>query len=543
MKKFHYSDWDGTQAKLDLDDDELFDKVSEFFLQEGGFNAALQWLIMEYLKQNPDIKLMSMSQYLEYLKNLKNEYFNQFNMDYALDDITGKIDAIINEELNETEKQLKDSLDAERELAEKEFWLKNLPSQLSKKIESLKHHDFVSSSAKKEFDSLLKKLEDLRDLENFLKDYGSKFNGEQPVNFDQAVEIMKEFKRVDKLQKDILHGNFLQINIEDVSFFLDPNMAKILDYLQTTVSRLEKAGYLNTEGNRIDITAKGIRRIGYNALQSIYSNMKKDHFGTHETNISGIGTIKPDAIKKYQYGDPFNINIGATLMNSLKRGKSGKSVNLNASDFEIYDVDFSAHSTTIMLIDMSFSMAWGGRFSSAKRVAIALDHLISTKFPKDNFYIVGFASRAKIITKKELAHLMLVDGSKDIGNAFTNLQDGLRLAAELSSKHRSKNQQVILITDGQPTAYFYRNQLQFEWPIGFGGVSPRACKETMREVHRCTRKELTINTFMLDSTPSLKSFVQKMTKINKGRAFYITPSDLGHYILVDYVDKKRKRVR
>ena len=175
-------------------------------------------------------------------------------------------------------------------------------------------------------------------------------------------------------------------------------------------------------------------------------------------------------------------------------------------------------------------------------MAIALDHLISTKFPKDDFYIVGFASRARIITKKELAHLMLVDGSKDIGNAFTNLQDGLRLASDLASKHRSKNQQIILITDGQPTAYFYRNQLQFEWPIGFGGVSPRACKETMREVHRCTRKELTINTFMLDSTPSLKSFIQKMTKINKGRAFYTTPADLGHYILVDYVDKKRKRV-
>ncbi len=542
MKKYHYSEWDGTQAKLDLDDDELFDKLSEFFLQEGDINSALQWLIMEYLKQNPGIQLMSMNQYLDYLKNLKKEYFDRFNMDYALDDIKEEIDEILEEELRETEKQLKGSPDAKRKLAEKEFWLRNLPEKLSKKIDALKYHDFVSTKAKNQFDKLLTKLEDLRDLESFLDEYGSKFNGETPLNFEQAVELMKEFNRLDKLQKDILHGNFLQVNIEDVNFFLDPDMAKILEYLQTTVNRLENAGYLNTEGNSIDITAKGIRRIGHNALQSIYAKMKKDQFGAHETNHSGVGTVKPDVIKKYQFGDPFNINIGATLMNSLKRGNMGKSVKLNASDFEIFDIDYSAHSTTIMLIDMSFSMAWGGRFSSAKRVAIALDHLISTKFPKDDFYIVGFASRARLITKKELAHLMLVDGSKDIGNAFTNLQDGLRLASDLASKHRSKNQQIILITDGQPTAYFYRNQLQFEWPIGFGGVSPRACKETMREVHRCTRKELTINTFMLDSTPSLKSFIQKMTKINKGRAFYTTPADLGHYILVDYVDKKRKRV-
>ncbi|RMF93825.1 MAG: VWA domain-containing protein [Candidatus Schekmanbacteria bacterium] len=543
MKKYRYSEWDGTQAKLDLDDDELFDKLSEFFLREGDMNAALQWLIMEYLKQNPNIKLMSINQYLDYLKNLKNEYFNQFNMDYALDDIEEKLNEIIDEELKETRKQLKDEPDADRQLAEKEFWLKNLPPKLSKKIEALKHHDFVSKKSKKEFDKLLRKLEDLRDLEKFLDDYGKKFNGEKPLNFDEAVEVMKEFKRLDKLQKDILHGNFLQINIEDVNFFLDPDIAKILQYLQTTVERLEKAGYISVEGNKIDISAKGIRRIGYNALQSIYSNMKKDQFGTHETHLSGVGTIKPDVVKKYQFGDPFNINIGATLMNSLKRGNKGKEVKLDASDFEIYDIDFSSQTTTIMLIDMSFSMAWGGRFLSAKRVAIALDHLISTKFPKDNFYIVGFASRARVITKKELAHLMLVDGSKDIGNAFTNLQDALRLAADLASKHRSKNQQIILITDGQPTAYFHNNQLQFEWPIGFGGVSPRACRETMKEVYRCTRKDLTINTFMLDTTPSLKAFVQKMTKVNKGRAFYTSPSDLGHYVLVDYVEKKRKRVR
>jgi len=538
MKKFHYSEWDGTQAETNFNEDALFNEFAEFLLKEGDINAALQWMIIQYLNEHPDINLMSMDEYTEYLSSLEEEYFKQFNMDYALDDIEKEISNILTEEIKELEKTHKGS---QRELAEQKFWIENLPKPLSKAIGSLKSHEFKSAKAKASFEKLLRKHEDLRQLEDFLDQHKDDFYGENPVNFDEAVEIMKEFKRLEKLQADMKKGDFLQINIEDMKFFLDPSLAEIFEYLQSTVNKLEKAGYLSTEGG-ISLTPKGIRKIGQTALESIYSNLKKDQFGIHETTISGVGTIKPDSIKKYEFGDPFNIHIGATLMNSIKREGSGKSLRISDRDFEVYDVDYTTHSTTVLLIDMSFSMAWSGRFTGAKRVAIALDHLISTKFPKDNFYIVGFSSRARLITKKELPHLMLVDGSRDMGNAFTNLQDGLKLGSELIARHRSINKQIILITDGQPTAYYHNSQLHFEWPMGFGGVSPRACRETLKEVNRCTKSDIVINTFMLDSTPSLQAFIQEMTRINKGRAFYTSPSDLGKFILVDYVEKKRKKV-
>ena len=129
-----------------------------------------------------------------------------------------------------------------------------------------------------------------------------------------------------------------------------------------------------------------------------------------------------------------------------------------------------------------------------------------------------------------------------MGDPFTNLQDGLRLASDLLGRHPSNNQHIIVITDGQPTAYFSRGRLYCEWPLSFGGISMRAAQETLKEVERVTRKGITINTFMLDDSPSLRAFVERMTRINKGRALYTRPDRLGEYLLVDYIGKKRKKV-
>jgi uncharacterized protein with von Willebrand factor type A (vWA) domain len=186
---------------------------------------------------------------------------------------------------------------------------------------------------------------------------------------------------------------------------------------------------------------------------------------------------------------------------------------------------------------MSWSMSWEGRFAAAKKVALALGSLIRSRYPRDYFAIVGFFTRAVELKVRDLP-----EATWNMGDPFTNLQDGLRLGAELLGRRSQRNRQMIVITDGQPTAYFQQGRLYCEWPLSFGGISMRAAQETLREVERVTRMGIVINTFMLDDSASLRAFVERMTSINRGRALYTRPDRLGEYLLVDYVSRKRKRL-
>src|SRR2546426_7670049 len=225
-----------------------------------------------------------------------------------------------------------------------------------------------------------------------------------------------------------------------------------------------------------------------------------------------------------------------TLKNALLHG-GGVPVRIHPGDFAVYESEHTTRAATVLLLDMSWSMSWEGRFAAAKKVAMAMESLIRSRYPRDYFAIVGFFTRAIELKLRDLP-----EASWNMGDPFTNLQDGLRVAADLLARHPSNNQHIIVITDGQPTAYFLRGRLYCEWPLSFGGISMRAAQETLREVERVTRRGIVINTFMLDDSPSLRAFVERMTRINKGRALYTRPDRLGEYLLVDYMAKKRKRV-
>jgi uncharacterized protein with von Willebrand factor type A (vWA) domain len=185
---------------------------------------------------------------------------------------------------------------------------------------------------------------------------------------------------------------------------------------------------------------------------------------------------------------------------------------------------------------MSWSMSWAGRFAAAKRVALAMDHLIRTRYPRDHFFVVGFSTRARELAPHELPQI-----SWDLGEPFTNLQEGLMVAERLIVRHPSASPQILVVTDGQPTAYFRDGELHVEWPMGFGGISPHAVAETMKTVHRVTRRGITINTFMLDDAPELLGFVERVTEVNRGRAFYTEPGRLGSFVMVDYLNGRRSR--
>jgi len=205
-------------------------------------------------------------------------------------------------------------------------------------------------------------------------------------------------------------------------------------------------------------------------------------------------------------------------------------------DIEVREKDFATQSTTVLLLDLSWSMSFEDRFPAAKRVALAMHQLIRTQFPRDKFFVVGFSTRARELQLDELAEI-----SWDPSDPFTNLQEGLMVAERLIIKHPSASPQILVITDGQPTAYFVDDELHVEWPNGYGGISPRAVAQTLKQVGRVTQRGITINTFMLHDSPELVGFVERMTEINHGRALFTDPQKLGSYVLVDHLRSKRKR--
>src|SRR5579885_1707527 len=207
-------------------------------------------------------------------------------------------------------------------------------------------------------------------------------------------------------------------------------------------------------------------------MRDIYQGLLRDRGGSHPTDHRGATIRRVDETLPYRYGDPFDLDLVATLKNALRR-RVGTPLALHPDDFAVHAADHATTTSTVLLLDMSWSMSWEGRFAAAKKVAMAMESLIRARFPRDYFAIVGFFTRAVELKLRDLP-----EASWNMGDPFTNLQDGLRLAAELLARHPSHNQHVIVITDGQPTAYFLDGRLHCEWPLSFGGISMRAAHET-----------------------------------------------------------------
>jgi uncharacterized protein with von Willebrand factor type A (vWA) domain len=347
---------------------------------------------------------------------------------------------------------------------------------------------------------------------------------------------MRTMERLKRLEEALLSGNLENVDLEELQQLLGSEAMRNFQVLKQVMLLLMNAGYLTQREGRAHLSPRGVRKIGQLALRDIYQGLLRDRPGGHDTDHRGITELRPDETKRYLHGDPLNLDLVGTLKKSLAR-RPGTPLELRPEDFEVYAANHTTTTSTVLLLDMSWSMSWEGRFAAAKKVAMAMETLIRAKYPRDFFAIVGFFTRAVELKLRDLP-----EASWNMGDPFTNLQDGLRVAADLLARHPSNNQQIIIITDGQPTAYFVRGRLYCEWPLSFGGISMRAAQETLREVERVTRRGIVINTFMLDDSPSLRAFVERMTRINRGRALYTRPDRLGDYLLVDYVAKKRKRL-
>ncbi len=276
-----------------------------------------------------------------------------------------------------------------------------------------------------------------------------------------------------------------------------------------------------------------MRRIGQKALEDIFAQLRQDRVGGHNTILKGTGGQRMEETKKYESGDDFQVHLQKTIMNAIYREPAALPIKLKAEDFEVFMTEGLERSATVLMLDLSFSMPARNHFEVAKRVAIALDGLIRSQYPKDSLYIVGFSSYARQIKKEDLSYI-----NWDEFDNYTNIQHGLYIAKKLLAKEKCSNKQIILVSDGEPTAHFEGKDKFFHQ----NPPSPRALQLTLREAKSCAQQGIVINIFMLENDPSLSAFVTQMARVNKGRVFFTSVHNLGQYLLTDYVANKRRRV-
>ena len=358
------------------------------------------------------------------------------------------------------------------------------------------------------------------------------FFGEDPLSLQEAMGLMERLQGMDRLESQLERASF---RLDDVDRglaeqVLGPQARQALDQLRQMTEVLEKAGYVERKDRRLELTPRGMRKIGKSALKDIFEQLRKSRVGQHRMTGAGLGTEAGEELKEYEFGDPFLLDMKQTLFNALERVGPGVPVRIEPADFTVHKTEHSTQASTVLMIDMSRSMFLRGCFLAAKKVAIALDTLIRSQFPRDSLYVVGFSNHAVELKPQSLPQIALNDYVYG-----TNMQHGFQLARSLLAKHRG-NRQIIMVTDGEPTAHLDNGRVYFAYPPTF-----RTIQETLKEVRRCTRDRIVINTFMLERGPYLTEFINQMTRINKGRAFFVSPERLGEYILVDYVSGKQKR--
>lgn len=362
------------------------------------------------------------------------------------------------------------------------------------------------------------------------------FRGEEQIDLQAAMELMRQMQSIDELERQIERtqygGELDDIDADQLEELLGPEARETLDELRKFLEILEEAGYIRKKGSGYELTPRGTRRIGQRALVELYAQLKAGTFGKHETHATGHGGERTDDAKPYEFGDPFHLDIRRTIMNSIEREGPGAPVRLRPEDFEVARSERVTQTATVIMLDLSWSMALRGSFQAAKKVALALNNLISAQFQRDSLYIIGFSAYARELKAEELPYVRW-----DESVLGTNMHHALMIAERLLARHTQGTRQVIMISDGEPTAHLERGRSYFAYP-----PSPVTIRETLKAVKRCTRKGITINTFMLDRNHYLKEFVNQVARINKGRVFYTTPDQLGEYILVDYVAQKRQRL-
>lgn len=285
---------------------------------------------------------------------------------------------------------------------------------------------------------------------------------------------------------------------------------------------------------KFEMTDKGLDFLGFKTLKELIASLGKSSLGRHETNHLSTGIEASEAPRRYEFGDTMNLDVTATLKSAIQREGLGVPLNLEYSDLMVHQTEYQSSCATVLMLDCSHSMILYGedRFTPAKRVALALTHLIRTQYPGDSLRVVLFHDSAEEIPLSAVARAQ-------VGPYHTNTRAGLKLARRILMSQRKDMRQIIMITDGKPSAMTLEDGRIYKNPMG---LDPRILKETFREVAACRRSGIMINTFMLADDYYLVDFVKKVTEICQGKAYFTTTLTLGQYILLDYLRRRTKRI-
>ncbi|MBM3814844.1 MAG: hypothetical protein FJW20_24730 [Acidimicrobiia bacterium] len=368
----------------------------------------------------------------------------------------------------------------------------------------------------------------------------SEFNEQTMEQLRRAIQrALEQGKLFDPEQGDPLRQQLENMAPEELERLLDRLAQELVEEGYITAEPEDEAegggeGTGRQPNTQFEITDKSIDFLGYKTLKDLMGSLGRSSFGAHDTREMATGVEASGASKLYEFGDTLNLDISTTLFSAMQRDGIGLPLELDYPDLHVHQSEYQSSCATVLMLDCSHSMILYGedRFTPAKRVALALSHLIRTQYPGDSLRCVLFHNSAEELRLSELARVQ-------VGPYYTNTRDGLILAQRLLDKEKKDMKQIIMITDGKPSALtledgrIYRNAF---------GLDPLVISRTLEEVSRCKRQGILINTFMLASDYGLIQFVQKVTEICRGKAYFTTPYTLGQYLLMDYMNRKTRTI-
>ena len=392
----------------------------------------------------------------------------------------------------------------------------------------------------------------MEDLLSALADYllQSGFRDSMWYEMPQGEQTLDELRRA--IENALMDGEMFDENLREQieQMMADGQLDELIEKL---IERMQQEDYISvdephdparrssTGGQtgeaqqaRFEITDKSLDFLGFKSLRNLLGSLGKSSFGRHDTRDLATGIEASGSSKTYEFGDTLNLDITATLSNAIQREGLGLPLNIEYSDLQVHQCEYQSSCATVLMLDCSHSMILYGedRFTPAKKVAMALSHLIRTQYPGDSLSLVLFHDSAEEIPLSQLARVK-------VGPYYTNTREGLRLAQRILQRQRKDMKQIVMITDGKPSALTLEDGRIYKNAFG---LDPLVVSQTLEEVSKCKRAGVLINTFMLASDYGLVQFVQKVTEMCRGKAYFTTPYTLGQYLLMDYMSRKTKTI-
>jgi len=392
----------------------------------------------------------------------------------------------------------------------------------------------------------------MEDLLGALSDYllQSGFQDSMWYEMPEGEQTLDELKRA--IENALLNGEMFDENLRQQieQMMSDGQLEELIEKL---IERMQQEDYISVDEPhdparqssvggqtgeaqqaRFEITDKSLDFLGFKSLRNLLGSLGKSSFGRHDTRDLATGIEASGSSKTYEFGDTLNLDITATLSNAIQREGLTLPLNIEYSDLQVHQCEYQSSCATVLMLDCSHSMILYGedRFTPAKKVAMALSHLIRTQYPGDSLSLVLFHDSAEEIPLSQLARVK-------VGPYYTNTREGLRMAQRILQRQKKDMKQIVMITDGKPSALTLEDGRIYKNAFG---LDPLVVSQTLEEVSKCKRAGVLINTFMLASDYGLVQFVQKVTEMCRGKAYFTTPYNIGQYLLMDFMSRKTKHI-